>query len=201
VCDLHSGLFCRHTTQDITPRRPPTHQQPSTSHWSWSRTTLRRTTAVDAPSPHETTHRRNASLATRPRGSVPPPPVVGSVNPPVGDGPWTYSLPLLSKPYNKLTTVQIETWTSPGICDSSPGNKTSLELTSLIWTPSNTVPFAHLSPHPKRHLDRFSCFCRAHSHYRQIDRPTDHAAPSAAIGHIYLVLWCGLIKTIDVKIN
>ena len=29
------------------------------------------------------------------------------------------------------------------------------------------VPWAHPSPHPKRHLDRFSCFCRAHDH----DRP------------------------------
>jgi len=29
-----------------------------------------------------------------------PPPLVGSVNPPTGDRPWTYSLPLLSKLYN-----------------------------------------------------------------------------------------------------
>jgi len=25
-----------------------------------------------------------------------------------------------------------------------------------IWTPSNTIPWAHASPRPKRHLDRFS---------------------------------------------
>jgi len=35
-----------------------------------------------------------------------------------------------------------------------------------IWTPSNTVQYmvlwAHPSPQPKRHLDRFSRFCRAH---------------------------------------
>ena len=31
------------------------------------------------------------------------------------------------------------------------------------------VPLAHPSPHPKQHLDRFSCFCRAHG----CDRPTD----------------------------
>jgi len=29
-----------------------------------------------------------------------------------------------------------------------------------IWTPSNTIPWAHPSPQPKQHLDRFSCFCR-----------------------------------------
>ena len=33
---------------------------------------------------------------------------------------------------------------------------------AVIWTPSNTIPWAHPRPQPKRHLDRFSCFCRAH---------------------------------------
>ena len=27
-----------------------------------------------------------------------------------------------------------------------------------IWAPSNTIPWAHLSPQPKQHLDRFSHF-------------------------------------------
>ena len=43
-------------------RRPPT-----IHNWSWSRTTLRRTTAVNTPSPRETTQRHNISQATRPR--------------------------------------------------------------------------------------------------------------------------------------
>jgi len=47
----------------------------------------------------------------------------------------------------------------------------------------------HPTPHPKRHLDRFSRFSRltimAH---RQTDRQTDHATPSVIIGRIYVVL-------------
>jgi len=35
------------------------------------------------------------------------------------------------------------------------------------------VPWAHSSPQPKRHLDRFSRFCRVHDRDRQTDRPTD----------------------------
>jgi len=37
-----------------------------------------------------------------------------------------------------------------------------------IWTPSNTwfLNWAHLISHPKRHLDRFSCFCRTAEHGR-----------------------------------
>jgi len=44
------------------------------------------------------------------------------------------------------------------------------------------VPWAHLSPNLKHHLDRFSHFCRAYN----CNRPTDHATWSAAIGHIYV---------------
>jgi len=36
---------------------------------------------------------------------------------------------------------------------------TSLSTSGL---PSNTIPWAHLSTQPKRYLDRFSRFCRAH---------------------------------------
>ena len=48
----------------------------------------------------------------------------------------------------------------------------------LIW--------AHPSPHPKRHLDRFSRFCRAHDRDRQTDRQTDHVTRSVTIGRIYV---------------
>jgi len=37
------------------------------------------------------------------------------------------------------------------------------------------------TPSPKRHLDWFSCFCRAPEHDQQTDRQTDHATPSVAI--------------------
>ena len=41
----------------------------------------------------------------------------------------------------------------------------------------NMLPWANPTPQPKRHLDRFSRFCRAHDRNRQTDR-TDHATPS-----------------------
>jgi len=47
-------------------------------------------------------------------------------------------------------------------------------LTTLPWTrPSHAVL--------RRHLDRFSGFCRAHDRDRPTDRPTDHATPSVTI--------------------
>jgi len=59
-----------------------------------------------------------------------------------------------------------------------------------IWT-----TIKHPSLRPKRHLDRFSCFCRDHDRDRPTDRQTDHATPSVTIGRIYVVgqLRCGLI--------
>jgi len=43
-----------------------------------------------------------------------------------------------------------------------------------IWTPSNTWFYsARMSPQPKRHLDRFSRFCRAHDRDRLTNRQTD----------------------------
>jgi len=50
---------------------------------------------------------------------------------------------------------------------------------------------AHPRPKPKRHLDRFSHFCRAHD---CADRPTDHATSSVTVDriHVYVVLRCGL---------
>jgi len=48
------------------------------------------------------------------------------------------------------------------------------------------LPWTHPSPHRKRHLDRFSRFCRAHDRDRQTDRQVDHANTSVTIGHIYV---------------
>jgi len=48
------------------------------------------------------------------------------------------------------------------------------------------VPWAHPSPQPKWHLDRFSHFCRAHNRDRQTNQPSDHATPSVTIGHTYV---------------
>jgi len=68
------------------------------------------------------------------------------------------------------------------------------------------VPWAHPSPQPEQHVDRFSRFCRAHDRDRQTDRPTDrptdHATPSVTVPstylriyastYLYVVLRCGL---------
>jgi len=56
------------------------------------------------------------------------------------------------------------------------------------------VPLAHSSSQPKRHVDRFSRFCRAHDRDRETDRQTDHVA-SVTVGRIYTyaVLRRGLI--------
>jgi len=52
-----------------------------------------------------------------------------------------------------------------------------------IWTPFYyMIPCVHRSPKPKRYLDQFSRFCRAH----WCDRPTDHATRSVTIGRIYV---------------
>jgi len=43
---------------------------------------------------------------------------------------------------------------------------------SNVYPSSNTCSLDHSSPQPKRHLDRFSRFCRAHNRDRQTDRRT-----------------------------
>jgi len=52
------------------------------------------------------------------------------------------------------------------------------------------VPWAHRSPLPKGHLDRFSRFCKAQctdrQTDRQTDRSTDHATRSVTTEHIYV---------------
>jgi len=49
-------------------------------------------------------------------------------------------------------------------------------MNSFVVCASNIhmLHWAHPSPHIKRHLDRFSRFCRAHDR----DRQTDHTTPS-----------------------
>ena len=126
--------------------------------------TLRRTTAVDAPSLPETTHRHKASPVTRPHpprairlpGSVPEPPRPGRslaaavlrptqhcrhgwqglrIRQQVMDPGRTdcRCLPSL------ITTVEIETETSSGICASSPRNEISRELTISTYDGKGTL--------------------------------------------------------------
>jgi len=40
-------------------------------------------------------------------------------------------------------------------------------------------------------------FCTAHDRDRPTDRPIDHATPSVTIGYIYVPLWCGLMKMLQ----
>jgi len=51
-------------------------------------------------------------------------------------------------------------------------------------------PWAHPSPHPKQHIDRFSRLCRAHDRDRQTDRQNDissvHTTPSVTVGRVYV---------------
>jgi len=54
-----------------------------------------------------------------------------------------------------------------------------------------TVPWAHLSPHPKWHLDQFSRFRRAHVHYRQTNQQKNR--PCYSVCSNKLVLRCSLI--------
>ena len=55
-------------------------------------------------------------------------------------------------------------------------NPEKLPFPLRICTPSNTWFFGPTRvKHPKRHLDQFSRFSRAHEHSQQTDKPTDHA--------------------------
>jgi len=47
------------------------------------------------------------------------------------------------------------------------------------------VPWAHLSPQPKRHLDRLIGLYRAHDRVRPTDGQTDRATPSVTLRLIY----------------
>jgi len=60
--------------------------------------------------------------------------------------------------------------------------------------PTYMLPWAHPSPHPKWHLDQFSRFCTAQDCDRMTDQQTD-ATRSVIIGHIYVVVGCGLIMS------
>jgi len=58
--------------------------------------------------------------------------------------------------------------------------------------PGPDLTHGSLGPHPKQHLDLFSRFCTA----QDCDRPTDRPRySSVTIGHIYIVVRCGLIIT------
>jgi len=60
--------------------------------------------------------------------------------------------------------------------------------------PSNTWFLEPTRAQPKRHLDRFSSFCRAQD--CACDRQTDHVTRSVTVGRIYVryyVLRCGLV--------
>ena len=66
------------------------------------------------------------------------------------------------------------------------------------------VPWAQTGPYPKRHLERFSRFwfsrfCRAQDLLPVTY--TDHTTLSVTIGHIYIVLQCGLIIIITIICN
>jgi len=50
------------------------------------------------------------------------------------------------------------------------------------------VPQAYPNAQPKRHVDRFSGFCRGHDRVRQTGRQTGHATPVVTIGRIDIVL-------------
>jgi len=56
--------------------------------------------------------------------------------------------------------------------------------------------WAHPSPYPNRHLDRFGRLCWAYDRDRQTGRQT-MLLPSVTIGHIYIVLQCGLKSSGD----
>ena len=68
----------------------------------------------------------------------------------------------------------------PHIQSCSPGGASVHPL--LIYVSLNPPTIAH----PKRHLNRFSRFCRARDRDRPTDRQTDHATPSVTIGRIYV---------------
>jgi len=52
------------------------------------------------------------------------------------------------------------------------------------------IPWAHVSQFPKRHLDRFSRFCRPHERDQQTDTQTTQRATYAAIDRIYVLHAC-----------
>ena len=63
--------------------------------------------------------------------------------------------------------------TCPGMCWA--GHSPSKLPLHMWWSGPYLIHgyLAHPSPHPKRHLDRFSRFCRAHDRDRPTDRPTE----------------------------
>ena len=68
-----------------------------------------------------------------------------------------------------------------------------LQIAPSLWDVRATIQYMvpHPSQRPKRHLNRFSHFCRAHERDQQTDTYTDHATLCVAIGRSHW-MWCGL---------
>ena len=86
------------------------------------------------------------------------------------------------------------------LVDSMEGNSDVRATVKVAWRragkiptsppPSKvSLPVGDLDPilglYPKRHLDRFTCFCRAYGRHKQTDRQTDHATRSVTTSRIY----------------
>jgi len=70
-------------------------------------------------------------------------------------------------------------WADPFLCQNCPFPWRNLDPTEQVVSPAYTR--VH-KPRSKRHLGRFSGFCRVHDR----DRPTDQATPSLTTGRIYV---------------
>ena len=80
---------------------------------------------------------------------------------------------------------------SYGRIAAAHGPFSRIRQVATMCIPPNTwlVPWTRPSPHPKRHLDRFSHACRTHDR----DRPTDRPRYSVCnVGRVHEVLRCDL---------
>ena len=98
-----------------------------------------------------------------------------------------------NKHWSILTSVQ-SNLAKGRIADLSPLAAANAFVRS--WTPSNTWFIGTTWVSPKRHLDRFSCLCRAHPCNKHTDRHTykpRYVWHLSAIGRrTYAMHWCGL---------
>jgi len=94
-------------------------------------------------------------------------------------------VPLLIRMVLFLQTVQLQQRLT--MLFNRPDISENVLLPMGISTASNTSFFGSVRvSSPKPHLDRFSCFCRAHEHDQQTDRQTyrrPRAIPSLAIAN------------------
>jgi len=89
--------------------------------------------------------------------------------------PWTHPSPHPKRhldPFRRFCTAQLWQTISIFYNGPPPPSKLHLRIEGLdpIWY---TVSWFHPSLHPKRHLNRFSRFCRVHGRDRPTDRQTD----------------------------